>query len=857
MTTSLRERPAAGATPETGGNPARRAVVRWAWRLYRREWRRQALILALLVVAIAATIIGLGAASNASLSADPTFGTANTIVTLPGSDTKLSSDIAAVRAQFGTVEVIEHQSVPIPGSVANLDVRAEDPSGPYGHVMLRLDAGRYPNGAGEVAMTAGAAKTFGLHLGDQWTENGRTLRIVGTVENPLNLLDQFALVSPGQANSPTNVSILFNAGQHALDSFRLPGHTGISSSGRGTTNKAAAEALVLVLATLGLVFVGLMAVAGFAVMARRRQRALGMLASLGATDRHLRLVVLANGAIVGAVAAIVGTVIGLAGWFALAPALESVTKHRIDRLSLPWWAIGTAMLLTFVTAIAAAWWPARSVARLSPVAALSGRPARPQPAHRFATAGLLLLAGGIVLLAFADGHRVGFIVGGTVATAIGILLLAPLAIRLLAIAGRRSPIAVTLALRDLARYQARSGAALGAITLAVGIAATICINASTSETPTGPGNLGNNQLMMYVSRAQLGDPWPSLSAAQLQNATTAVDQVAATLHASTLQVEQAYDAGASAMPLAQAGTGPGAISGAQVAPVSGQPGQPAQASGYLTPSLADVVKTGRGERVSAAIPLYVATPAVLAHFGIAAAQIHPDADIITARTDLGSRQIFDPTPKPGNDGRPRATDAVQPAIQVIGQLPAYTSAPSVFLTPHAMQTLGLKALPAGWLLQTSTPLTAAQIDLATKAAAGAGLYVEERTPQKSLAPLRNWSTAAGILLALGVLGMTVGLIRSETAGDLRTLAAAGASSSVRRTLTAVTAGALALLGGVVGTAGAYAALLAWNRSNLTPLGRVPIANLVVIIVGLPVIAVVTGWLLAGREPVAIARQPLE
>jgi len=53
--------------------------------------------------------------------------------------------------------------------------------------------------------------------------------------------------------------------------------------------------------------------------------------------------------------------------------------------------------------------------------------------------------------------------------------------------------------------------------------------------------------------------------------------------------------------------------------------------------------------------------------------------------------------------------------------------------------------------------------------------------------------------------MTVGLIRSETAGDLRTLTATGASSATRRTLTGATAGALAVLGAVIGTTGAYLA----------------------------------------------------
>jgi putative ABC transport system permease protein len=126
-----------------------------------------------------------------------------------------------------------------------------------------------------------------------------------------------------------------------------------------------------------------------------------------------------------------------------------------------------------------------------------------------------------------------------------------------------------------------------------------------------------------------------------------------------------------------------------------------------------------------------------------------------------------------------------------------------------------------------------------------------------LAPLRNWSTTIGILLALGVLGMTVGLIRSETADDLRILAATGASSTTRRALTAATAGALALLGATIGTVGAYAALLAWNHSNLAPLERVPAIDLAVILVGLPALATTAGYLLAGREPAAIARQRLE
>jgi len=114
-----------------------------------------------------------------------------------------------------------------------------------------------------------------------------------------------------------------------------------------------------------------------------------------------------------------------------------------------------------------------------------------------------------------------------------------------------------------------------------------------------------------------------------------------------------------------------------------------------------------------------------------------------------------------------------------------------------------------------------------------------------------------MLLALGILAMTVGLIRGEAAGDLRTLTAAGATSTTRRNLTATTAGALALLGVLLGAIGAYLALIAGYHNDLGALSRVPVGHLAVTLVGLPVAAAAAGWLLAGREPPAIARQPLE
>jgi putative ABC transport system permease protein len=79
----------------------------------------------------------------------------------------------------------------------------------------------------------------------------------------------------------------------------------------------------------------------------------------------------------------------------------------------------------------------------------------------------------------------------------------------------------------------------------------------------------------------------------------------------------------------------------------------------------------------------------------------------------------------------------------------------------------------------------------------------------------------------------------------------------RRTLTAATAGGLALLGALLGTAGAYLALAAAHLSNLGTLSRVPLLYLAITVLGVPVAAALTGWILTGRKPPPIARRVLE
>src|SRR5271170_1836547 len=91
-----------------GGVPARRAVIRWGLRLFRREWRQQLLVFGLLTVAVAAMIMGSAVATAApGQPSEATFGTATAMITLPGSDPRLAADVAAIARRHGAVDVIE------------------------------------------------------------------------------------------------------------------------------------------------------------------------------------------------------------------------------------------------------------------------------------------------------------------------------------------------------------------------------------------------------------------------------------------------------------------------------------------------------------------------------------------------------------------------------------------------------------------------------------------------------------------------------------------------------------------------------------------------------------------------------
>ncbi len=855
MSTVIAERPAATGHPRGGGAPARRAVIRWGFRLLRREWRQQALIFALIAAAVAATFVASAVAAGTQPTTTAEFGTAQDAATFSGAPAKVNAQVAALARRFGRVDVIENQTMPVPGSVQTFTLRAQDPHGAFGQPLLQLVSGRYPSGPGEVAVTSGVASDLHLSVGGTWTSGGISRAVTGLVKNPQDLLDEFALVAPGQVTRPDQVTALFNAG--GADPGRI-GPTVTDVAQAANNNVVNPETISLAAATLGMLLIALVGVGGFTMLAQRRLRSIGMLAAQGATEGNIRLVIRANGVATGVVGAFAGFFIGFVGWVIYRPTAQASAHHVIGTLQLPWMVIGISMLLAIAASYFAASRPAKTISRVPVVAALSGRPPAPKKTGRLAVpVGTAFLVAAFLLCGVAgatagngggQSKGMGALVLGFVALTVAIVLLSPAGLGLIARLGGRAPVAARLALRDLARYRARSGPALAAISLSTLIAVIICVASAARFGNVldyaGP-NLAPNQLAVYTPAgpygglAQSGPPPPANQDRPGGGGTGKIHE----------------------------GPPPSAAqpTAAQVTATQGI----ARALGASAPitlesTTATLSHDAPGRAWSG--PIYVATPQLLAAFGISQARVKPDALILSMRPGLDTMPLMRLDYDHGNvdaNTCPPACALASPKIQYVSALPAGTSAPNTVITEHAVAKLGLgsKLVTSGWLIQAPSALTPAQVTSARQAAAAAGLSIETRNSIPSLSTIVNDSTVFGIALALGILGMSVGLVRSEAARDLRTLTATGAGRHTRRTLVATTAFALAFTGAVTGVAGGYLATIGFLRTNslnqLSALRSIPVANLLLILIAMPLFAAAVSWLLSGREPREIARQPLE
>ena len=206
------------------------------------------------------------------------------------------------------------------------------------------------------------------------------------------------------------------------------------------------------------------------------------------------------------------------------------------------------------------------------------------------------------------GHErsgVIWLIPGFIALVAGIILVAPFFLALLARVGGRSPIAIRLPLRDMARYRARSGSALSAISVGVLIAVIICAVAvarySNVFDYVGP-NLAANQLNVYSPPPAGTELFsPGQSSPQTAPAPPSVQSQEATVSSIASSVDATHVLELVATPV-----------------------------GLQNPS-------GNGRQWSG--PIYVATPALLRAYGIDPSSIPSNVDILSSRPGLSGSGV--------------------------------------------------------------------------------------------------------------------------------------------------------------------------------------------------------------------------
>ncbi|MFI9209500.1 ABC transporter permease [Streptomyces sp. NPDC053253] len=262
-----------------------------------------------------------------------------------------------------------------------------------------LTAGRAPRGGGEVALDRGTAAAAGYVLGDVVTlaADGPVLRprLVGLVSTEDSRVDaggtlavfdmttaQKLFAAPGRYNG---IDLKAAPG---TDQFELSDRVGaVLPADRAEATTASAQAaqqslfigtktksyarLPLVFAVVSLFIGTFLIVNTFSMLVARRGREIALLRAIGATRRQVVRSVLAEAALVGLGASVLGFVLGLG----VASVLPYVLDTSGDLLPSGPLVIGpTAILASLVVGVGvtvlAAWLPSRRAARIAPVEAM-------------------------------------------------------------------------------------------------------------------------------------------------------------------------------------------------------------------------------------------------------------------------------------------------------------------------------------------------------------------------------------------------------------------------------------------------------------------------------------------------------
>ena len=251
----------------------------------------------------------------------------------------------------------------------------------------------------------------------------------------------------------------------------------------GSTDDAmlAVVALIVVMALLEVV---LLAGPAFAVGARKLQRSLALMAATGGTPKQSRRVVVAGALVLGSAAAALGVVLGIGVAWLLEPLLQARSDSWFGPFEVPWLHLagiaGFGLLSAFLAAVVPAWISSRQ----DVVAVLAGRRGDRAPSLRSPLLGLVLLGVGIAGSAYGASVGAGgefFIAASAIPAVLGMILLVPVVLAVLARVSSRLPLVLRYAVRDANRHRTRTVPAVAAVAATVAGVVALGIGLSSDQ----------------------------------------------------------------------------------------------------------------------------------------------------------------------------------------------------------------------------------------------------------------------------------------------------------------------------------------------------------------------------------------
>lgn len=609
------------------------------------------------------------------------------------------------------------------------------------------------------------------------------------------------------------------------------------------------------------ILVGLVARAAIAVSARRQQRTLAMIASVGASRGDLFGIVLGQALVLGVLSAAAGIGAG-AG---LAAVVLPLTAGEGDDVLWRYWGfhlppapLALIATLAVVVALAAAVVPAVAATRGDTIGALRGARRPPRLSTKLPLWGLVVALSGfggaaaaVVLLTARRDRELttphlllvfSLILLAVVTTLIGLSLCGHWIFVALSRLTIRAGVATRLAARDASASPSRTVPAVLAIAAAV-LVGTIALS-YTAVTATVQARLhtwyappGSVYITSYGESGSAETRAEEARTIQETAQSVAHTAIATVSHTNTVQ----YDWEGSGAPI--------------------DPAQRVGGTGWYDPEC-EATGCTNGWAMTTAPPAVIATDDLPVAIGVALTPDQRDAyehgaAIVRsdAQTQDGQTRVFAVTAAAVYDRDPGITPTdlsasiLTPAIV----LPHAQTLDHLIIAPSTAARLGLVTevtatvvVPKGlWTDEMTDGLSA---DVSRAAGDGQNVTVIRQSPPPPGTPwMMIFSAIAGVIV-VGSATVTLGLGRFERRADDATLAAVGGPRAVRRRVNAVQAVLVVGIGCVSGAVLGLVPSIALVMSNsLLLLRDIPLLWIAGLTIGLPLLLAAIAWLVPPRH----------